>query len=68
MGHAVAIRRPDHSASDLRAASDLAGGVRAGCRMLVLDRADRTAAARHCGMDRWTLRNRVHRDNAEEAR
>ena len=32
---------------------------------LVLDGVDRTTAARHCGMDRQTLRDWVHRYNAE---
>lgn len=69
MGHAVAIKRLDLSASELRAASGRAGSVRAGRRMLalalVLDGVDRTTAARHCGMDRQTLRDWVHRYNAE---
>ncbi len=34
---------------------------------LVLDGEDRTTAARSCGMDRQTLRNWVHRYNAEGA-
>lgn len=32
---------------------------------LVLEGADRTTAARSCGMDRQTLRDWVHRYNAE---
>lgn len=69
MGHAVAISRLELSASDLRAASGRAGSARAGRRMLalalVLDGVDRTTAARHCGMDRQTLRDWVHRYNAD---
>ena len=33
---------------------------------LVLERTDPTAAARLCGMDRQTLRDRVHRYNTED--
>ena len=69
MGTGVAIRRLDLSASDLRAASGRAGSVRAGRRILalalVLDGVDRTTAARQCGMDRQTLRDWVHRYNAD---
>lgn len=69
MGNAVSISRLDLSVSDLREASGRAGSARAGRRMLalalVLEGVDRTTAARQCGMDRQTLRDWVHRYNAE---
>ena len=66
---AVAITRLDLSVSDLREASGRATSARAGRRMLalalVLEGVNRTTAARQCGMDRQTLRDWVHRYNAE---
>ena len=65
----VAITRRDLSAEALRAASSTAPSIPAARRMLalalVLEGADRTTAARACGMDRQTLRDWVHRYNAE---
>jgi transposase len=65
----IAITRTDLSAGELRAASSKAPTVPAARRMLalalVLDGADRTTAARSCGMDRQTLRDWVHRYNTE---
>jgi transposase len=69
MGAGVAITRLDLTASELRAAARRAGDVAAARRMLclamVLDGADRASAAEACGMDRQTLRDWVHRYNAE---
>jgi transposase len=69
MGKAIAITRLELTAADLRAAATRAKGVSAARRMLclamVLEGADRTRAAETCGMDRQTLRDWVHRYNAE---
>ena len=72
MGAAVSITRLDLTASELRGA---ASRERDGCaarRMLalalVLDGLDRATAAETCGMDRQTLRDWVHRYNAEGLR
>jgi transposase len=65
----IEITRIDLSGSDLRAASAKAADARAARRMLalalVLDGVDRKTAAQTCGMDRQTLRDWVHRYNAE---
>jgi transposase len=69
MGKAIAITRLDLTASELRAAAIKAKDVSAARRMLclamVLEGAERTTAAESCGMDRQTLRDWVHRYNAE---
>lgn len=69
MGKAIAITRLDLTAADLRAAATQAKNVSAARRMLclamVLEGSDRTTAAETCGMDRQTLRDWVHRYNAE---
>lgn len=69
MGAAVSITRLDMTASDLRAAAGRAKEGSAVRRILalamVLDGADRKTAAETCGMDRQTLRDWVHRYNAE---
>lgn len=69
MGKAIAITRLELTASELRAAATKAKEVAAARRMLclamVLEGADRTTAAESCGMDRQTLRDWVHRYNAE---
>lgn len=69
MAQAVEITRDDLSAADLRTASAKGGSVAAARRMLalasVLEGADRATAARSAGMDRQTLRDWVHRYNAE---
>ena len=69
MGQGIAITRIDLTASELRAAATKAKDVAAARRMLclamVLEGADRTTAAQTCGMDRQTLRDWVHRYNAE---
>jgi transposase len=69
MGAAVAIERLDMTASALRAAAsrekDGAAARRILALALLLDGADRKTAAETCGMDRQTLRDWVHRYNAE---
>lgn len=66
---AVEITRKDMSAGELRAAAARTKNAKAARRMLaialVLEGADRTTAAETCGMDRQTLRDWVHRYNAE---
>lgn len=66
---AVAITRTDFSARDLRVAAAKAKDAKAARRMLaialVLEGVDRSTAAETCGMDRQTLRDWVHRYNAE---
>jgi putative transposase len=69
MGAAVLIRRRDLTALELRRASsgekDGAAARRMLALALVLDGVDRKTAAESCGMDRQTLRDWVHRYNAE---
>ena len=66
---AIEITRDDMTAAELRAASGKAEDVPSARRMLaialVLEGIDRRTAARSCGMDRQTLRDWVHRYNAE---
>jgi transposase len=66
---AIAITRVDLTAAELRAAATRSRDARAARRMLalalVLEGVDRTTAAGTCGMDRQTLRDWVHRYNAE---
>ena len=65
---AVAIRRLELSASELRQEAartdDAAQARRLLALAMVLDGADREVAARTCGMDRQTLRDWVHCYNA----
>ena len=65
----IAITRRELTATDLRAAACKTKDARTARRMLaialVLEGADRTTAAQTCGMDRQTLRDWVHRYNAE---
>jgi transposase len=65
----VAITRTELTAAELRAAAGREKSSVASRRMLalalVLEGVDRTTAARSCGMDRQTLRDWVHRYNAE---
>ena len=65
----IEITRRDLTAADLRAAAGKCRDAKAARRMLalalVLDGVDRTRAAETCGMDRQTLRDWVHRYNAE---
>lgn len=69
MGAAVGITRVDLTASELRKAAQREKDSSAARRMLalalVLDGTDRRTAAESCGMDRQTLRDWVHRYNAE---
>ena len=69
MGKAVSIGRMDHTASDLRGfASKCGDGVqvrRLLALALILDGVSRTEAAEQSGMERQTLRDWVHRYNAE---
>ena len=66
---AVAITRRDLSATDLRRRAARSRDADAARRMLaialVLEGRTRTEAAETCGMDRQTLRDWVHRYNAE---
>jgi len=66
---AIEITRTELSASDLRREAARAKDARASRRMLalalVLEGKTRTEAAESCGMDRQTLRDWVHRFNAE---
>jgi transposase len=66
---AVEVTRKDLTPAELRAAASRTKDARAARRMLaialVLEGADRQTAAETCGMDRQTLRDWVHRYNAE---
>jgi transposase len=66
---AIAITRTEHSAAALRREASRTRDADQARRLLalalVLDGASRTDAARACGMDRQTLRDWVHRYNAE---
>ena len=65
----VAITRTDKTAKDLREASKRCDEPAVLRRLLaialLLEGASREDAARQCGMDRQTLRDWVHRYNAE---
>lgn len=69
MGAAVAITRGELDAAGLRRAAARTGAADVARRMLalalVLDGRTRGEAAALCGMDRQTLRDWVHRYNAE---
>jgi len=69
MGAAISITRLDLTAWELRKAAsgekDGAASRRMLALALVLDGMDRKTAAETCGMDRQTLRDWVHRYNAE---
>ncbi len=66
---ALAITRTEATADDLRNAARASKNVGQACRLLaialILDGHSRTEAARATGMDRQTLRDWVHRYNAE---
>ena len=66
---AISITRTDLTASEVRVAASKCRDAQASRRMLaialVLEGADRKSAAETCGMDRQTLRDWVHRYNAE---
>ena len=72
MGSGIAITRLDLAASGLRAAAKRSKEASASRRMLclamVLDGSDRKTAAEACSMDRQTLRDWVHRYNAQGLR
>src|SRR5665647_1655825 len=72
MGAAVSITRLDVTAAALRMAAGREKDGSAARRMLaiamILDGTDRKTAAETCGMDRQTLRDWVHRYNAEGMR
>ena len=65
----IAVTRKELTTTELRSAAGKAKDARAARRMLaialVLEGVDRETAARSCGMDRQTLRDWVHRYNAE---
>lgn len=65
----IAITRQDHTAQQLRRAAARTRDANAARRMLalahVMDGLSRGEAAALCGMDRQTLRDWVHRYNAE---
>ena len=69
MSSAVAITRTELRAADLRRAAGKSRDAKAARRMLamalVLEGVDRKTAAETCGMDRQTLRDWVHRYNAD---
>ena len=66
---AIGITRTELTAAELRAGARRSRDARAARRMLalalVLEGVDRRTAAETCGMDRQTLRDWVHRYNAE---
>ncbi len=66
---AVEITRKDLTPAQMRATAGKTKDARAARRMLaialVLEGSDRKGAAETCGMDRQTLRDWVHRYNAE---
>jgi transposase len=65
----IAITRHEPGAGDLRREAARCRDARAARRVLalalVLEGSSREEAARHAGMDRQTLRDRVHRYDAE---
>lgn len=65
----VAITREEHTPGDLRAAAGRTRDAGAARRMLalalVMEGQSRTHAAESCGMERQTLRDWVHRYNAQ---
>ena len=65
----VAITRTEHGTTDLRRAATATSDAGAARRMLaialILEGHRRCDAARHCGMHRQTLRDWVHRYNAQ---
>lgn len=66
---AIEIERKEHTAEELRRLACRVSDPDQARRMLaialVMEGSDRTTAARSCGMDRQTLRDWVHRYNAE---
>jgi transposase len=72
MAAGIAVVRKDLSAAQLRAGAASSTDARSARRMLaialVVEGVDRKTAAETCGMDRQTLRDWVHRYNAEGLR
>src|SRR5260370_5840019 len=66
---AITIPREDHTPAELRSAAARTRDAAAARRMLalalVMEGRSRVEAAENCGMDRQTLRDWVHRYNAE---
>jgi len=66
---AMAVMRQDVSVDDLRRKAGRTRDAKAAHRMLaiacVMEEQSREAAAERCGMDRQTLRDWVHRFNAD---
>src|SRR5260370_9481222 len=66
---AITITRSEHTATELRTAAARTQDAAAARRMLalamVLEGRSRAESAESCGMDRQTLRDWVHRYNAE---
>ena len=69
MPAAVRVTRKDHTSADLRRAAKRSDDADAARRMLaialVLEGVSRGEAATSCGMERQTLRDWVHRYNAD---
>jgi transposase len=69
MGRAIEVTRLELSVTQLRQRAARCGDGRVTCRVLaiagVLEGASRAEAASACGMDRQTLRDWVHRYNAD---
>jgi putative transposase len=69
MGRGIAVTRLEFSAAELRQRASQCRDGRVACRVLaiahVLEGASRAAAASICGMERQTLRDWVHRYNAD---
>ena len=69
MGRGIEVTWLDLSATELRQRASRCGDGRVACRVLaiahVLEGASRAAAALACGMDRQSLRDGVHRYNAD---
>jgi transposase len=69
MSQAIAVTNAENSAADLRRLMSKQKDGRVACRLLalalILEGHSRTEAARQSGMERQTLRDWVHRYNAE---
>src|SRR5258707_14620981 len=69
MGRQIEVTRLELSAAKLRRVASRSQDGRVACRVLaiahVLEGSSRSDAAAACGMDRQTLRGRVHRYNLE---
>lgn len=69
MGRSIEVTRFDLTAAELRGRASRCRDGRVACRILaiahVLEGTSRAVAAARCGMDRQTLRDWVHRYNAD---